>query len=101
MGEGEGFTDPSATWRDYPYARSRGDSDGTLSLIGDCLTFSSERFGVMLDVGLDGFDSAEIRGEHEGRWQLVVHYLDGKTATFWTSKKVADGIIDAVKTRTE
>jgi hypothetical protein len=93
-------TDEVATWRDYPYAKAPGDSDGTLALSDNRLKFTSARAGVMLDVDLDGFDSAEITGERDGRSLLTLHYLGGNHPSFWTSATVAQCVVDAVEART-
>lgn len=55
--------DEGATWREYPYVQAPGDSDGTLVLSDNRLTFASTGAGVMLDVDLDGFDTAQVAGE--------------------------------------
>jgi hypothetical protein len=50
----------------------------------------------MLDVDLDGFYSAEVSGERDGRTQLTLRYVDGTRASFWSGAKVAQRVVDAV-----
>jgi hypothetical protein len=57
--------------------KAPGDSDGTLFLSDNRLTFSSTSAGMMLDADLDGFDSAEVAGERAGRSLLTLQHLDG------------------------
>jgi len=97
--DGIAVTDEAATWRDYPYPKAPGDSDGTLALSDNRLRFTSSRAGMMLDVELDGFDTAGIGRERDGRFLLTSQYLDGNNATFWTSATVGQSIVDAVSAR--
>lgn len=99
MADDTGIKDEGATWRDYPYAQAPGDSNGTLALTDNRLTFASTRAGMMLDVDLDGFDTAQVAGERCGRSLLTLQYLDGTHATFWTSSAVAQCVVDAVQAR--
>lgn len=93
------LADEEATWRDYPFASGRGDSDGVLVLSDDRLTFSTDRAGVALDVDLDGFASASTSGEREGRILLTVRYLDGTHASFWTRANVGRRVVEAIQAR--
>ena len=99
MAEPTAITDEQATWRNYPYASGPGESDGTLVLSDNRLTFTTTEAGVVLDVDLDGFDSVETSGEREGRSLLILRYLDGTHASFWVNATVAQPIVDAVHAR--
>ena len=99
MADSKAITDEGATWRDYPYASGPGESDGTLVLSDNRLTFAIASAGVVLDVDLDGFDAAQISRDHDGRSLLTLHYLDGTHASFWVGAMAAQGVVDAVLAR--
>jgi hypothetical protein len=86
----------SAIWRDYPYATSPEDSEGSLELTGSGLTFTSNHSGVILDLELDAFESAEVTKRQDATSMLVMHLLDGERITFWTAHTAAGRIVAAV-----
>ena len=99
MADPEALTDTEATWRDYPYASGPGQSDGTLVLSDNRLTFALTGAELTFDSDLDGFDSATIGITRRGRTVLTVHFLDGTQTSFWTRENVAERVVEAIQAR--
>ena len=95
----EAITDAKATWPDYPYASGPGQSDGTLVLSDNRLTFATTGAELVLDVDLDGFDSATTGNTRNGRTLLTVRYLDDTQTSFWTRENFAQQVVEAIQAR--
>lgn len=93
------ITDEEATWRDCWSASGFDGSDGNLALSEDRLTFATTKAGVVLNVDLDGFDSAQIIGECAGRFLRSLKYFDDTHASFWVNATVAQDVVDAIHAR--
>ena len=77
-----------------------GQSDGTLALSDNRLTFATTGAELVWDVDLDGFDSATTGKPRNGRTLLTVRYLDDtKTSFSRTRKNFAQQVVEAIQAR--
>jgi hypothetical protein len=94
---GEEFQwDVGAIWRDNPSPVSRKDAEGFLILTTYRVAYGNARTGLTLDIGLERFASAEVTKPKRTMAHLNVGLDDGRQMRFYTGKKSAYMLADAI-----
>jgi hypothetical protein len=87
--------DVGAIWHENPDILGPRDGEGFLVLTDRRVLFGTPRLGVLLDLPLDAIEANMAKDRRN--MAILVLQVDGKNQmTFWTGKKSARKVVDAV-----